>query len=241
MYMRATIVIFALLVLASPLAAREATLDADLITTNRLHTFSLADRTPGDLCEACNNNYYWTVDGWLLGNEAYKTYCDPSECPDCVGGWKPISVTIYLYWAEENTCELTLSVDVEEVDLSVPDCPMPGALIVESDPIVVGPFSPAGLWAITIPLPEDCPVLDEPFFASVSFLDACDAMPALVTDDGPCLPCITWNDWGSGWQDLYDYGFPGNLSIYTTLECQGPSPVERMTWTTIKSRFRSEE
>ena len=241
MYTRAIIVLFALLIVASPLAAREASLDPNHIVTSSLNTFSLVDRIPGDLCEACNNSYYWTVDGWLLGNESYNTYCDPSECPDCTGGWIPISVTIYLYWAEENTCELTMSVDIQEVDWTVPECPMPGALIVASDPVVVGPFSPAGLWAITLPLPEDCPVLDEPFFASVSFLNACAEMPDLVTDEGPCLPCITWNDWGSGWQDLCDFGFPGNLSVYTTLECQGPSPVHGATWTTIKNTYRVTE
>ncbi|MCD4689943.1 hypothetical protein K8S17_00615 [bacterium] len=235
------IALIALVILATPLAARESSLAFDVMTTNRLNAFSLIDREPGDLCEICNNSYYWTVDGWLLGNESYKTYCDPTGCPDCEGEWKPISVTVYLYWAEENNCELTLSADVENIDMSNPDCPQPGTVIVASDPVVVGPFSPAGLWAITIPLPLDCPVLEEPFFASISFDDSCGMMPSLVTDAGPCEPCISWNDWGTGWQDLCDYGFPGNVSMYSTLECQGPSPVQRATWTLIKSKYRADE
>ena len=52
------------------------------------------------------------------------------------------------------------------------------------------------------------------------------------------MPCVNWNDGASGWEDLCDYGFPGNLSMYTTLECQGPSPVQQATWTHIKSLYR---
>ncbi len=234
----ALIALMILIVIATPLAARESVMKFDPMTTNRLNTFSLVDRDPGDLCEVCNNSYYWTVEGWLVGHESYSNYCDPTGCPCCDAGWKPISVTIYLYWAEENTCQLTLSADIESVDLSDPECPRPGAVIAASGPVVVGPFSPAGLWAITIPIPIDCPIIDEPFFASVSFDDNCEVMPSLVTDEGPCEPCLSWNDWGTGHQDLCDFGFPGNLSIYTTLECQGPSPVERATWTLIKSMYR---
>ncbi len=234
----ALIALMILVALATPLAARESVTDVELITTSLVGSYPPAERDPGDLCEACNSSYYWTVDSWLTGNESYKTYCDPSNCPCCDAGWKPVSVTIYLYWAEENTCQLTLMADIENVDLTNPECPMPGDVVATSDPVVVGPFSPAGLWAVTVPIPIDCPIMDEPFFAAITFADDCEALPALVTDEGPCDPCMNWNDWGTGWEDLCDYGFPGNLSMYTTLECQGPSPVQAATWTHIKSLYR---
>ncbi len=234
----ALIALMILVALATPLAAREHVTDVELITTSLVDSYPPADRDPGDLCEACNSSYHWTVDSWLTGNESYKTYCDPSNCPDCSAGWKPVSVTIYLYWAEENTCQLTLTADIENVDLSNPECPAPGAVVATSDPVVVGPFSPAGLWAVTVPIPIDCPIMDEPFFAAITFEDDCVTLPSLVTDEGPCAPCMNWNDWGTGWEDLCDYGFPGNLSMYTTLECQGPSPVQQATWTHIKSLYR---
>lgn len=226
-----------LVALATPLAARDQVADVERIDTSTVNVHQTLDRAPGDLCEACNSSYYWTVDGWLTGNETYKTYCTPLSCPDCAAGWKPISVTIYLYWAEENDCQLSLSADIETADLTDPECPVPGALIASSDPVVVGPLG-AGLWAVSIPIPLDCPIVEEPFFASITFGEACATMPSLVTDEGPCAPCVSWNDWGTGLEDLCDYGFPGNLSMYTTLECQGPSPVEHMTWGSIKSLYR---
>jgi len=237
--MQKTVLIALMIVVAlgSPLAAREHVADVEFIDETVVRFFPPVERAPGDLCEACNNSYHWTVDGWMTGNESYMSYCDPSNCPCCEAGWKPISVTIYLHWAEENDCQLTLSADIMTIDLTIPECPMPGSVIATSDPLVVGPLG-AGLWAVTVPIPIECPVMDEPFFASITFGDDCTALPSLVTDEGPCDPCISWNDWGSGPNDLCDYGFPGNLSMYTTLQCQGPSPVEHRSWGTIKAMYR---
>lgn len=199
---------------------------------------SLTDRDPGELCESCNNNYEWTVSGWMTGSEAYKVYCEPADCQYCEGGWKPLSITMYLYWATENTCALSMSVDIEEVDVSDPLCPAPGETLCASEPMTVGPFSPPGLWAVTLPLPGECADIDGPFFAGINVLDTCDELPEIVTDAGPCEPCVSWNNWGTGWVDICDHGFPGNLSAYTTLECQGPTAVRLETWSTIKSHYR---
>ncbi len=225
-----------LLVLAAPVAAR--CVDAQLLRDAGIYDTSRFARDPGDLCDRSHTGYYWTVGGWFTGHETYWIYCDPTACPECSGGWRPVSVTIYLYWEAENTCSLTVSAGIEAVNLSNPDCAVPGSVIVASDPMAVGPFSPAGLWAVTIPLPEDAPIQGEPFFASLTFHDTCDQLPVIVTDEGPCDDCASWNDWGTGPQELCQFGFPGNVSIFATLECQGPSPVEPTTWTTIKSRYR---
>lgn len=234
--MRAITVAIVLLALAAPAAARTATFDR--LPDAEVNEFSLSDREPGELCEACNNSYQWTVSEWLIGDETYKIYCDPGDCPYCEGGWKPLSVTIYLYWAEENTCELTMSVDIESVDFTDPLCPAPGETLCSSAPVTVGPFTPAGLWAVTLPLPGECADIDTTFFAGINFHGLCTVLPDLVTDGGPCEPCVSWNDWGSGWVDLCDYDFPGNLSVYTTLECQGPTAVRTETWGTIKGHYR---
>ncbi len=226
-----------LLALAAPLAARDAVTDAMCAPVDAAVVNIGSDRDPGDLCEACNNSYYWTVAEWLTGNETYASYCDPTGCPACEAGWKPVSVTIYLHWAEPNDCELTLSADILAADLSDPESPMPGGLVSTSSPLVVGPLG-SGLWAVTVPIPLDCPVMEEPFFAAITFEDDCATLPSLVTDEGPGQSCISWNDWGTGWEDLADYGFPGNVSMYTTLECQGPSPVEQVSWGRIKSLYR---
>ena len=197
------------------------------------------ERAPGDQCDRGHSGSYWTIDSWFTGAESYAVYCDPTDCPDCSGGWRPLSVTIYLYWENQNSCALTVHAEILEADLREPSNPTPGTQVVSaSAQMTAGPFSPAGLWAVTIDLPEDCQAFSEPFFASVVFEDACDEPPQLVTDAGPCNSSASWNDWGIGWDELCTYGFPGNLSIYATLECLGSSPVHDASWTTIKSLYR---
>jgi hypothetical protein len=228
--------IAAALMLAAPLGAREVV--ASPVPLAQLHTTDQETRAPGDLCESCNNGYYWTIDQWFTGNETYWAYCEPCRCPSCQGGWKPLAVTMYLFWENENTCALSVSAEIVRADVSVPDCPTPGQVICASEPMTVGPFSPAGLWAVTVPLPEGAAPLTTPFFASLRFHSTCEQLPAVVAAKEPCNPCTTWNDWGQGSQDLCTYGFPGNLSLYATLECQGPSAVQQTTWTTIKTMYK---
>ncbi len=147
------------LVLAAPLGAREVV--ASPVPLAQLPRHGQEIRTPGDLCEGCNNGYYWTVDQWFTGNETYWAYCEPCRCPSCQGGWKPLAVTMYLFWEDENSCALSVSAEIVRADVSVPDCPTPGQVICASEPVTVGPFSPAGLWAVTVPLPVDAAVVTD--------------------------------------------------------------------------------
>lgn len=226
-----------LLALTCPLQAREVV--TGLLMSPLVHEYP-QEREPGDQCDSGHSDYYWTVTGWFTGNESYAVYCDPTECTECTGSWKPLSVTIYLYWEDENSCALTMHAEVLEADMTDPECPAPGSTVVSTSvPMTAGPFSPAGLWAITIPMPEDCQGMTEPFFASIVFEDACGEPPQLVNDPGPCVDCASWNDWGIGWDEMCAYTFPGNMSIYATLECIGSSPVQDATWTTIKSMYRN--
>ena len=195
----------------------------------------------GDVCEGCHRGYYWTIEDWFTGNESYRVYCDPAACYDCEGGWKPTNVSTYLYWDRQNSCALTVSATIQEAMSDGSGCPSPGRLVVASNPIVIGPFSPAGLWGVDIPLPPETPVLSGPFFAILTFHDSCDEPPALVANAGPCLACASWVDRGTGWIQLCGDAFPGNLSLQTSLECQGVSPTEPSTWTTVKGKYRGDE
>ncbi len=195
----------------------------------------------GDVCEGCHKGYYWTIDAWFTGNESYRVYCDPASCSTCEGGWKPTSVSTYLYWDKQNHCALTVSATIQEAVSDGSGCPSPGRLVATSEAIVIGPFSPAGLWGVTIPLPPEAPVLSGPFFATLTFHDTCEEPPSLVANAGPCLACASWVDRGSGWEQLCGDRFPGNISVRTSLECQGMAPVAESSWTTVKGKYRSGE
>jgi len=235
----AIVLTLALVLFASPALGREV-IATPLKAGARDHA-SLISREEGDLCHGCSDEYHWTIGGWMTGNEVYRVYCEPSVCSACEGGWKPISVTMYLYWDEANSCALSVSAEIERAGGRGAPCDDPSETLVASQVITVGPFDPPGLWAVTVPLPEDAQTITDPFFATFRFHNTCGQLPDIVTSDGPCESCRSWNDWGSGWNDLCPYGFPGNLALFTTLECQGVTPVLSMTWGAIKAMYIPKE
>jgi hypothetical protein len=239
MVTRAMVIAAAVLLTAAPAVSREVV--AEYLGDPVVNEYP-GDRAPGDQCDVGESAYYWTIDSWFTGEESYAVYCEPSNCTDCQGSWKPLSITMYLYWNEENTCQMTVHADVLAADLSDPAHPAPGSqVLATSIPMVAGPFNPSGLWAVTIPFPEELDGQVDPFFASVTFEDACAELPELVADPGPCTDSDTWNDWGIGWDELCTYGFPGNVTIFASMECLGSSPVREATWTTIKSMYRQND
>lgn len=160
----------------------------------------------------------WRIDGWVIGDELYKAYLDPAA--SCTSPY-PFTVTeivMPMYFAGVES--LFVSVDVEEVDNSVPNCPFPGNLLTISSEYLVEIPGP-GLYEIWIPL--DTPyVVNEPFFGGFfigNLLDQADS-PAVITDDVPVL-CNSYNIWDStiGYVDLVDpdneyFNFPGRLVLY---------------------------
>jgi len=234
---KALAVVLACLLIAGLAGAKECRVEP-LAARALNESGQVETRDPDNLCRAGVTNYYWTVADWMSGDETYMVYCDPADCQTCENGWKPISVTMYLFWEQENTCALSVTASVERVERADPDCPRPGATVCVSNPATVGPFSPAGLWAVTIPFPEHVESLTEPFFAAIHFEGGCDELPALVTDGGPCEECSALNNWGDGWHSPCDHGFPGNVTIYATIECLGSTPVDAISWGTIKANYR---
>lgn len=195
----------------------------------------------GGRCDSGYTGYYWTVNDRFTGGESYAVYCDPDGCEQCAGDWRPISVTIYLYWEYENECALTVRSAVTTVDEGSSTRPVPGSVICESESRVVGPFRPPGLWEVNVPLPEDCPQIDGPFFATLTFEDTCDELPSLSADLNPCEEGRSLNDNGLGWHGICDDAFPGNLSMFATLECVEPAAAQPASWTTIKDIYRTDD
>ncbi|MFH1502088.1 MAG: hypothetical protein ABIG03_03480 [Candidatus Eisenbacteria bacterium] len=239
MAQKAIILVAVAMIVAAPAQAREVV--AEHLGNPVVYEYPTG-RAPGDQCDVGEPDYYWTVNSWFTGEESYAVFCDPMACSDCEGSWKPLSVTVYLYWETENSCALTVHADILSADMSDPSNPEPGPVVAATSiPMTAGPFSPSGLWAVTVPLPQDTDGFTDPFFASVTFEDACGEPPSLVADPGPCTSSSSWNDWGIGWDELCTYGFPGDLTIYASLECLGSSPVRDATWTTIKTLYRQSD
>jgi hypothetical protein len=171
----------------------------------------------------------WYIFPWVIGDELYKAYQDPSVTCD-----KPYPFTvdiIHLPLVVLDSATFYISVDIETADLSDPSCPKPGSLL------VISPYYeitlPSDFYLISFPL--DTPaVVNGPYFAGVYFGEAGNAdYTAIVTDSFP-TPCVGYNDWGEGYVDLdtvhsTETGekiFPGRLIIYTAGTTGGSSGTE---------------
>jgi hypothetical protein len=196
---------------------------------------------PGDVCKNGHPDYYWTLEDWFSGSESFSVLCDETQRGVCEGGWKPVSVTMYLYWEEENDCALTVQAEIHEADPGNPERSARGRLVAASEVKTVGPFRPAGLWAITVPMPHDAPTVTGPCFATIRFLDGCSDLPAMVAAPGECEAMHSWTDRGDGWTDMRDLELPGNLSAYATFECQLTDDADPVAWSTIKSMYGTDE
>ena len=63
--------------------------------------------------------------------------------------------------------------------------------------------------------------------------------PDLITDDST-EPCLSYNDYGAGWEDLVnDLGLPGNALIWADVACcEQPVEFEVQTWGAVKDLYR---
>lgn len=171
-----------------------------------------------DLCNVRHDfGPYWAVDHWLLGNELYKSYQDPSLTCDSP---YPFTVDrVFFVMQVQTACNMNVAIDIESVDWTNPSCPAPGALLTLSSTYGVT-FPSAGLYEIEIPLDSQVTV-NEPYFAGFFFASQIDTSwgAALVTDSLGAL-CSSYNIWDTtiGYIDLNNndyYNFPGRLVFYT--------------------------
>lgn len=171
---------------------------------------------------------YYKIDGWVSGVELFKSYLDPSlTCEDPF----PFTVTeinMPMYFGSPITIDI--SVDVENVDYSIPGCPFPGELLAVSSEYSL--TIPQGGYWYDIWVPLDTPItVDGPFFAGFYISNPIDPLDsAAVLVDSVPTTCVSYNIWDDsvGWIDLVDnefWNFPGRLVLYASGIPNGaPSP-----------------
>lgn len=178
----------------------------------------------------------YRINGWVTGNELYKSYLDPSlSCPNPY----PYTVTeINMPMIFDAATPLTVAVDVELADMTVPGCPFPGDMLtISSDWELQVPG--AGLYDVWIPL--DTPVtVTGPFFVGFFIANAIDtSVHAAVTCDTVPVTCVSYNIWETttGYVDLVSnsyFNFPGRLVLYASGVTGGgagsPQPEPRPAW-----------
>ena len=197
-----------------------------------------------DTCDVGNlNPPVYAITDWLYGNEGYKVYVDPWSCPcPAPERVKPLWVTMYVYAYDTiPTCgAFQMQADVQLAG-GTPSCPVPVDNTVCTSAVYNVTIPGAGLWFIELPV-EDCPLMDGPFFISWWFLNDGGCLPGpltVVTDNVP-INCDSYIDYRGYWEDLVvDYGFPGVILMWATVECSEESvATEQGTWGAIKSMYR---
>ena len=171
----------------------------------------------------------WRIDDWVFGNELYKSYLDPSlVCPDAY----PFVVTeIHMPMIFGAATVLYASVDVEAVNLSVPNCPFPDSVLsISSEYRITIPE--AGLWDLVIPL-DDPVTVTGPFFAGFFIGNAIgpEVGAAVITDNDATALCRSYNIWDEtiGYIDLLNnniWNFPGRLVLFASGIPGGAATIE---------------
>jgi hypothetical protein len=212
------------------------------LTVKKLETIEATPILMGPMgiettCQVGNlNPAYWSISG-VAPPEDYKLAFNPlATCTVCPVGFRVLKVHAYLQTA--GACQLVMSVDVEEAVYQSPNCPAPGPVVCASLLYNVN-IPQAGLWNIGLPITCDCLSMTRMYLLSVHFESASSA-PDLITDAGPAVLCMNWNNYGTGWYDLlaaYSW-WPGQLKFFADAECCTPAvPVEGKTWGAIKQLY----
>ena len=220
--LKPVVLVLALWLMAGAALADKLTPSVQMLPKRAPVAISPRDTGPmlrtGDTCTVnLAGDPYWYIYPWVVGDELYKVYQDPSVTCD-----KPYPFTVdvvYLPLVYLDTGMIYISVDVEDVDLSNPTCPMPGNIL------RISPLYEISLennfYLISFPL--DTPVaVNGPYFVGVYIADMGNPTAAAVVTDTIPAPCVAYNDWGEGYVDVdtvhAETGekiFPGRLIIYS--------------------------
>lgn len=195
-------------------------------------------------CQMGNlNPIAFAITDWIWGAEKYKYmfYADPALCSACSDGFTVESVNLVMQFGPEDVpVTFDARVDFEEATWDdALQCNYPGPEICVSSVYTVTIDTP-GLYNITLPMDTACACAHFGYWYGISFefLTTFDSSPDIVTDDTP-VGCTSWNDYGAGWIDVLDFGFPGEISLSAEIVCCGnPVPVDESTWGNIKAMFR---
>ena len=188
------------------------------------------------------NDPAWGLGGWLTGEEAYKYLFYPWDTCDCQLGFWLQKVHIFLNFPEDMQFphEFQVYVDLEDAlwDPAM-GCWVPGIEDCVS-PLYIVTIPEPGLYDLGFSIGNfcECAFMDYYYFLSVHF--PVPVQGELVSDDS-ATPCTVFNNWGSGWVDLFTQGFSdfGNLLIYGEgVCCDQPVDVQPQTWGQVKSLYR---
>jgi len=155
----------------------------------------------------------WIVGPWFVGDEFYAVYQDPSSLGTCdgVSGVYTFDVTAvnWFVWANDVTSMSVQPLTYDNGGDAI--CPLPGDVLCGGPTYSVG-LPSGGAYLLGLPFADPCCMFND-YFAGVYVSDFPDI--ETVTDDSPMDICMAYNDWGSGWYDLSNEDWPGDLELWS--------------------------
>lgn len=215
------------------------------IPTDYVPSIVPSDPNPVGCVVGNTNPIAFGITDWVWGNEKYKYlfYADAADCGLCSDGFTVASVSLVMQFGPEDVpSTFDARVDFEEAlwDPTL-QCFVPGPAYCVSSTYTVTITDP-GLYNISLPMDTACACAYFGYWYGISF-EFLSGFPSgmepdIVTDNLP-VGCTSWNDYGVGWIDTQDFGFPGEISLSAEIACC-PNPVseDKSSWGDIKAMFR---
>ena len=157
----------------------------------------------GVTCEARHDSgAAWLIDEWLVGNELYKSYQDPTLA--CDGQYPYLVSQVHMILQIATSATITVAIDLEGLDtVFLPGCPVPGELLYISDAFQIT-FPGQGFYDVQIDINPPQSV-GGPFF--VGWFFGSTILPAWhlqITTDNVETSCVSYNIWDTtlGYIDL---------------------------------------
>lgn len=197
-------------------------------------------------CQMGNlNPIAFALTDWIWGAEKYSYlfYADPTQCSACTEGFTVESVNLVMQFGVEDvpsTFECRVNFEEAIWDDAL-QCNLPGPEICVSSTYTVTIDTP-GLYNISLPMDTACACAYFGFTYGIGFefttAFTSGMEPDIVTDAVP-VGCTSYNDYGAGWIDTIDFGFPGEIALTAEIVCcSNPVAVEKDSWGDIKAMFR---
>jgi len=237
-------ILFFLIVLlvASPVAAQRAPTVVPYPGGDPVN-LPMGQPTPTNCLVGNTNPPAFMIANFLMPPEEYKlAFNVAAPCSGCVG----FSLNrIHILLNTTSACDIAMAVRLERATFPhSPSCPETGPLY-GTTPVWHVPIAGPGTYDVSLPIMFPCFFVNTTvhYMLRIYFQDIdCvgGGVPRLLTDNAP-THCTNWNDFGTGWYDLFqEYPtWPGNLLIYADAECcSDPVPAEGATWGAIKSLYR---
>ncbi len=207
----------------------------------RMH-FGMGTESTSATCElGVTGPAAWLINYLLPPNDAYYTLFNSNDCASC-GGAGVIPTTAHLALSFGYVCPVTVVVGVygafDNAGCYEPDV---STVLVPPTSYTVTPGA-AGVYDLSFALPPAA-CISGPAYLKVEFMSvgatcaSSTKLPRLVTTDG-CAPCVSWNIYPGGGDELCTVGFPGNPMMWVDADCCAVVPTLPKSWGSLKVQYR---